>query len=139
MILLNVLVIGYCRMSCYAGGIKVSGKWINTNAKYVEQFLGIKIVIGIVKMWHYYTYWKTDSTIVDIMYDKEPYIKYVGGGAGGFLWGPWNILGIHWWAMKCLMHFDPDARVIVLSNQHKIQLLWQIFFSNLSAWLDFLN
>ena len=37
-------------MSCYTGGIKVSGKWINTNAKYVEQFLGIKIVIGIVKM-----------------------------------------------------------------------------------------
>lgn len=50
MILLNVLVIGYCRMSCYTGGIKVSGKWINTNAKYVEQFSGIKIVIGIVKM-----------------------------------------------------------------------------------------
>ena len=29
------------------------------------------------------------------------------------------------------MHFDPDARVFVLSNWHKIQLLWQIFFSNL--------
>ena len=23
---------------------------------------------------------------------------------------------------KCLMHFDPDARVFVLSNWHKIQL-----------------
>ena len=23
---------------------------------------------------------------------KGPYIKYVGGSAGGFLWGPWNIL-----------------------------------------------
>ena len=32
---------------------------------------------------------------------------------------------------KCLMHFDPDARVFVISNWHKIQLLWQIFFSNL--------
>ena len=29
------------------------------------------------------------------------------------------------------MHFDPDARVFVLSNWHKMQLLWQIFFSNL--------
>ena len=29
------------------------------------------------------------------------------------------------------MHFDPDARVFVLSNWHKIQLLWQIFFSNI--------
>ena len=29
------------------------------------------------------------------------------------------------------MHFDPDARVFVLSNWHKIQLLWQIFFSSL--------
>ena len=29
------------------------------------------------------------------------------------------------------MRFDPDARVFVLSNWHKIQLLWQIFFSNL--------
>ena len=29
------------------------------------------------------------------------------------------------------MHFDPDARVFVLSNWNKIQLLWQIFFSNL--------
>ena len=27
--------------------------------------------------------------------------------------------------------FYPDARVFVLSNWHKIQLLWQIFFSNL--------
>ena len=32
---------------------------------------------------------------------------------------------------KRLMHFDPDARVFVLSNWHKIQLLEQIFFSNL--------
>ena len=32
---------------------------------------------------------------------------------------------------KCLMHFDSDARVFVLSNSHKIQLLQQIFFSNL--------
>ena len=29
------------------------------------------------------------------------------------------------------MHFDPDARVFVLSNWHKIQLFWQIFFSSL--------
>ena len=29
------------------------------------------------------------------------------------------------------MHFDPDARAFVLSNWHKIQLLWQIFISNL--------
>ena len=29
------------------------------------------------------------------------------------------------------MIFNPDARAIVLSNWHKIQLLWQIFFSNL--------
>ena len=28
------------------------------------------------------------------------------------------------------MHFDPDARVFVLSYRHKIQLLWQILFSN---------
>ena len=88
MIFFNILVIGYCRMSCYTGGIQVSGKWINKNAKYVEQFLGIKMVIGIVKMWHYYTYGKTDSTIVDIMSHKGPYIKYVGGGTRGFLWGP---------------------------------------------------
>ena len=27
--------------------------------------------------------------------------------------------------------FDPDARVFVLSNWHKVQLLWQIFFGNL--------
>ena len=27
------------------------------------------------------------------------------------------------------MHFDPDARVFVPSNWHKIQLLRQIFFS----------
>ena len=32
---------------------------------------------------------------------------------------------------KSLMHFDPDARVFILSNWNKIQLLWQIFFSNL--------
>ena len=36
---------------------------------------------------------------------KEPYIKYVGGGAGGFLWGSWNILGIYWWAMKYFSKF----------------------------------
>ena len=29
------------------------------------------------------------------------------------------------------MYFDADARVFVLSNWHKIQLLWQIFCSNL--------
>ena len=29
------------------------------------------------------------------------------------------------------MHFDPDARVFVLSSWHKIQLLSQIFFSDL--------
>ena len=29
---------------------------------------------------------------------------------------------------KCWIHFDPDARVSVLSNWHT---LWQIFFSNL--------
>ena len=28
------------------------------------------------------------------------YIKYIGGGSRGFLWGPWNILGIYWWVMK---------------------------------------
>ena len=28
------------------------------------------------------------------------------------------------------MLFDSDARVFVLSYWHKIQLLWQIFFSN---------
>ena len=28
------------------------------------------------------------------------------------------------------MHFDSDARVFVLSNWHKIQLLLQILFSN---------
>ena len=33
-------------------------------------------------------------------HDKGPYSKYVGRGAGGFLWGSWNILGIYWWAMK---------------------------------------
>ena len=32
---------------------------------------------------------------------------------------------------KYLIHFDPAARVFVLSNWHKIQHLWQIFFSNL--------
>ena len=32
---------------------------------------------------------------------------------------------------KCLMDFYPDARIFVLSNWDKIQLLWQIFFSNL--------
>ena len=32
---------------------------------------------------------------------------------------------------KCLMHFDPDARVVVLNNWHKIQLCDKIFFSNL--------
>ena len=26
---------------------------------------------------------------------KGPYIKYVGGGTGGFLWGSRNILGIY--------------------------------------------
>ena len=32
--------------------------------------------------------------------------------------------------------FDLDASVFVLSNWHKIQLLWQIFFSDLSQlWL----
>ena len=29
------------------------------------------------------------------------------------------------------MYFDPDARVFVFSNWPEIQLLWQIFFSNL--------
>ena len=37
------------------------------------------------------------------VYPKGPYIKYVRGGAGGFLWGSWNILGIYWWAMKYLL------------------------------------
>ena len=36
---------------------------------------------------------------------KGPYIKYVGGGAGGFLWGPWNILGIYWLTMKYFSKF----------------------------------
>ena len=36
---------------------------------------------------------------------KEPYIKYVGGGAGGFLWGSWNILGIYWLTMKYFSKF----------------------------------
>ena len=31
---------------------------------------------------------------------------------------------------KCLMHFDPDPRVFVLSNWDKIQPLWQIFYSS---------
>ena len=26
---------------------------------------------------------------------KGPYIKHVGEGAGGFLWGPWHILMSH--------------------------------------------
>ena len=26
-------------------------------------------------------------------------------GARGLLWGPWNILGIYWWAMKCFSKF----------------------------------
>ena len=34
---------------------------------------------------------------------KGLYIKYVGGGTRGLLWGSWNILGIYWWAMK---HFS---------------------------------
>ena len=33
------------------------------------------------------------STI--FLHHKGPYIKYVGGGARGFLWGPSNILGIY--------------------------------------------
>ena len=36
---------------------------------------------------------------------KEPYIKYLGGGPGGFLWGSWNILGKYWWAMKYFVKF----------------------------------
>ena len=32
---------------------------------------------------------------------------------------------------KCLLHFDPDARVFVLSNWHKIQLCDIFFVSNL--------
>ena len=35
------------------------------------------------------------------------------------------------------MHFDPDARVFVLRDWHKIQLLWQIFFSNLICLTQF--
>ena len=31
---------------------------------------------------------------------KVPHIKYIGGGTGGFLHEPWNILGNYWWAMK---------------------------------------
>ena len=31
---------------------------------------------------------------------KGPYIKYVGGETGWFLWGSWNILGTYLWAMK---------------------------------------
>ena len=38
---------------------------------------------------------------------------------------------------KCLMHFDSDARVFVLSNWQKIQLLQQIFFSNLICFTPF--
>ena len=33
---------------------------------------------------------------------KGLYIKYPGGGSGGFLSGSWNILGSYWWAMKYL-------------------------------------
>ena len=36
---------------------------------------------------------------------KGSYIKYVGGGTVGFLWRPWNILGICWWAMKYFSKF----------------------------------
>ena len=32
---------------------------------------------------------------------------------------------------ECLMHFDPNARAFVLSNWSKVQLLQQMFFSNL--------
>ena len=35
-----------------------------------------------------YTYHLTDA-------NKGPYIKYVGGRAGGFLWGSLNIFGIY--------------------------------------------
>ena len=35
------------------------------------------------------------------------------------------------------MLFDPDARVFVLSNWQKIQLLWQIFSSNLICFIPF--
>ena len=38
---------------------------------------------------------------------------------------------------ECLMLFDPDARVFVLSNSYKIQLLWQIFFSNFICFTPF--
>ena len=31
---------------------------------------------------------------------KEPYLKYIGGETGWFLWGSWNILGTYLWAMK---------------------------------------
>ena len=48
----------------------VSGKSINTNVKEMEQFLGIQMLMGIVKMPNYHTYWKTEirnSTIADFV------------------------------------------------------------------------
>ena len=40
-----------------------------------------------------------------LYFPKGPYIKYAGGGNGGFLWGAWNILGIYWWAIKYFPKF----------------------------------
>ena len=54
----------------------------------------------VVKMFRFQLIW-----VIFNHHVKGPYIKYVGVGAGGFLWGPWNILGIYWWAMKYFSNF----------------------------------
>ena len=45
-----------------------------------------------------------------------PNIKYVEEGARGFFWGSWNILGIHWWAMKKFSKFLMGHKIFSYVN-----------------------
>ena len=66
----------------------------------------------------YLKYWDTKdlygwaiSQMLSANYFKGPYIKYVGEGAGEFLWGSWNILDIYWWAMKYFSKFSMGHQI----------------------------
>ena len=64
---------------------------------YTKNLIDIKSFVGGAIFSSTYEYWNRLRNFVIFKStekaNKGLYIKYVGGGTGGFLWGSWNILG----------------------------------------------
>ena len=78
--------------------------WTLLSSKSVSVFLAKAFLILVFCFVVNNNFWGNSSYYIFFFVTLNPYlapyIKYIGGGAGGFLWGPWDILGIYWWAMK---------------------------------------